>query len=102
MTQSCRKLAAFTKLFFRCSIEQHANLVHLQQDQAHVGGINFAVAVHVSNAKHGVGVDHVEQDRHVAVVNQAVQIQVAAAQLAHVGHAVVIQVNELRERGAVD
>ena len=41
---------------------KHANLVHLQQDQAHVGGINFAVAVHVANAKHGLGVDHVEQD----------------------------------------
>ena len=66
------------------------NLIHPQQNHTYVGRINFAIAVHVANAKHRLGVDHVEQDRHVAFVNHAVEIKVAGAQLTHVGHAVVM------------
>ena len=80
---------------------KHANLVHPQQQRAHIGRVQHAVAVHVANAKHGFQANHVEQDRHVAFVNHAVQIKVAGAQLPNVGHAVVIQVNGLRERGVV-
>ena len=77
-------------------------LLHLIQHQSHIDRIHHAIAVHIANAKHWFKTDHVQQEQQVALRDSAVKIKITTAQLANVGHAVVIKVNELRQRNVVD
>ena len=77
-------------------------LLHLIQHQSHIDRIHHAIVVHIANAKHWFKTDHVQQEQQVALRDSAVKIKITTAQLANVSHAVVIKVDELRQRNVVD